>query len=289
MSHNRAEELKRTFSKIRNLDPLPDEVRLVLDRCTDDSEAVVRRIFPDAIISATQLKGSIPNRDRIIRDTDCDLVLSLDDDSYPLESNSVDRIREFGESFKDVGVFTFPQISDEFPEVRDLGKNDRKYVGSYANSGAVIRKAAYMETEGYAVLFEHAYEEPDFVLQLMDKGWKAMETRTLTIRHHYSRIERNEMRTHLMHARNEFLSSVLRTPVFVLPITLIRVVLSQSRYAVRRGWILHEWKWWIGACIRLVEAFKLRTPVSWAAYSEWRKVLHRPIEIKDELLDSKLI
>ncbi|MEM7673014.1 MAG: glycosyltransferase [Verrucomicrobiota bacterium] len=275
VSHNRAEELERTLAVIQQFDPPVDEIRIHLDRCTDRSLELVRSTARDAIVLETDVGGSIPNRDQIIRESGCDLILSLDDDSYPLEKDAIGRIKTIMNANPRIGVLTFPQISDEFPQQASLLKGN-KSVASFANSGAVVRRAAYLEVSGYPVDFFHIFEEPDLALQLMDQGWMVIESSILTIRHHYSQVERNEWRVHANQARNECISLWLRCPKEYLPQQAIRLFLGQARYAFRRGWFWREPLWWSELFVLFWRVRGNRKAVRQDTFILWRKLLHTP-------------
>jgi hypothetical protein len=93
----------------------------------------------------------------------------------------------------------------------------------------------------------------------------------VSIRHHYSGLARNEMRTHHRHARNEWLSTVMRCPFpQVIPVAAYRG-LAQFRYACSRGvgWMLREPAWWLQAARGFAHCLARRTPVPWSAYRRW--------------------
>src|SRR5690349_18685631 len=104
-THNRREELARTLSEIARLDPLPDEIHVVADGCTDGTADFVRSTMPHAILTEhTPGRGSIPSRNAMGRATSCDVFLSLDDDSHPVESDSIARLRSLFEANERLGV-----------------------------------------------------------------------------------------------------------------------------------------------------------------------------------------
>ena len=276
VSHNRAADLERTLKHIQQLSPQPEEVRILLDRCTDNSKELCIRLMPEAHIEATDVGGSIPNRDAIIRTTPCDLILSLDDDSYPIQLDALRVVKAIMEDSPRCGVLTFPQVSDEFPDQVIVPRSAKIELASFQNSGAVIRRDAYMQTHGYPRAFFHTFEEPDLCLQLIDHGWKVLESTDISIRHHYSQNQRNEWRVHANQARNEYLSLLLRCPSLYLPTQLTRVVLGQARYAFRRGWIHKEIIWWIEALRSAPKILKQRSPVSQKSFKYWRSLLHTP-------------
>src|SRR5947199_96913 len=83
-TRNRAAELQRTCEALRRLNPAPVEILITADACSDATVDVVKSILPQARIFVNENpQGSIASRDRMIRESTADLVLSLDDDSYP--------------------------------------------------------------------------------------------------------------------------------------------------------------------------------------------------------------
>jgi GT2 family glycosyltransferase len=200
------------------------------------------------------------------------LVLSLDDDSHPIQKDFLQTAEALFVASEKLAVAWFPQRSDEFPEslnIADFGPE--RFTGSYLSSGAAIRRKAYLKLPGYVPWFEHAYEEPDFSLQCWASGWEVRFFPKLTIRHRYSARNRNEMRTHLFHSSNEQLSALLRCPRRLLPWVMARRLLGQGMYAVGRGpkWIFHEPLWWARAVRLAGKAWRERAPVPPEAYRKW--------------------
>src|SRR5438067_742330 len=77
-------------------------------------------------------RDPLASRDAMARASACDVILSLDDDSYPLEQDAIARVRELFEKNARLAVASFPQRTDEFPETldaRDFGA--AHFVGTY--------------------------------------------------------------------------------------------------------------------------------------------------------------
>jgi GT2 family glycosyltransferase len=208
-------------------------------------------------------------------------VLSLDDDSYPLERDALGRILALFRRRPGLAVVTFPQITDEFPESFTQIKaqrGERAYVGSFTNSGASIRREIYARLPGYPGFFHHAYEEPDFALQCIAAGYGVAVDPSVTIRHHYSRVARNEIRTHQLHARNEMWSILMRCPWPLLPAVAFFRLFRQFFYACGRGlrWVVREPVWWWECAGGLVSCWKQRRPVRWRAYWKWLWRVRQP-------------
>lgn len=281
-TRNREDDLRRTMDVIRAMQPQPDEILITADGCTDETVSFVESSLPEArLFFNEQGRGSVASRDRMLREARTDLVLSLDDDSYPEQKDCVGRLKNLFLGSPELAVAHFPQRTDEYPET--LSQSDfggPRLTGSYPNSGACYRRADYLQLPGFPGRFFHAYEEPDYALQAIAAGKQVLYTPLLTIRHHYSPVERNEMRTHQRHARNELWSTLMRCPFPLVLLVVPYRMASQARYASSRGmnWLVREPAWWWAAAKGALGALSNRKPVSFSHYRRWLKLLGNPIE-----------
>lgn len=285
-THHRREELARTLAQLARLSPAPDEICVCADGCADGTVGFVQREYPQVcLLVHDTAQGSIPSRNELARASTCDVFVSLDDDSYPLDGDFIARVRAAFEPSPRLAVLAFAQRSDEFPESltsQDLGR--AAFVGSYANSGAAIRREAFLQLGGYPGFFFHAYEEPDFALRCVAAGWQVRYEPALLVRHHFTTLQRNEIRTHHRHARNEAWSALLRCPApQVFAVLLFRAV-RQFRYAARRGlnWVGREPLWWWAALQGIGVCLQQRQPLPWKQYLAWMRLVRQPISSEQE-------
>lgn len=285
-THNRRDELERTLGQLASLDPAPDETLVCADGCTDDTAALVREKHPQVtLLTHERAQGSIPSRNELAKACTCDVFISLDDDSYPLTTDFVARVRDLFARSPRLAVLSFAQRSDEFPEsltTTDFGP--AAFVGSYANSGAAIRRETFLTLGGYPDFFFHAYEEPDFALRCVCTGWQVHYEPSLIVRHHFTTVQRNEIRTHHRHARNEAWSVLLRCPAPLLPAVLIFRAVRQFAYACRRGaaWIVREPQWWWAVLGGVGRSLRERHALPWDRYLAWMRLVRTPIVAEEE-------
>jgi GT2 family glycosyltransferase len=269
---NRLEELQRTLQMLGKLDPAPDEVLVTADGCTDGTAEFLSAMPNVKFVVNQPARGSVASRDRMIREARGELVLALDDDSYPEQLDCIARFVPLFEQRSTLAVLHFPQRTDEYPDtVAQMDFGHEKLTRSFANSGAVLHRSTYLELAGFEPRFYHMYEEPDYGLQCLAAGYDVVFSPIVTIRHHYSGQARDEIRIHHRHARNEFWSSLMRCPFpFALGVLGWRAA-SQFRYACRRGWswVVREPRWWAQAVAGIPYFIRKRKPVSWEAYKRW--------------------
>jgi GT2 family glycosyltransferase len=268
-------ELERTLAQIAALAPRPDELLIVADGCTDGTADFVRQRHPEARLFVHEKgRGSVASRNEMARATECDILLSLDDDSYPIEPDAIGRIRGLFEKNPRLAVAAFPQRTDEFPE----SLNAAHFLGSYPSSSAALRRAAFVELGGFFEPFFHMYEEPDFALRCACAGWQVRFEPCVIVRHHWTGSQRNEMRNHQRQARNELWSALVRCPMpWLLAVAPFRIF-RQFGYACSRGlaWILGEPAWWWQSLRGLPACLANRQPLPWPRYRAWMHLVRSP-------------
>ena len=196
----------------------------------------------------------------MFRDATNDIVLILDDDSYPIETDFLAHLARLFEQYPRAAIMTFPQRTDEFPESlnqRDFGPS--YFSGTYVNCATAIRRSVFLDLGGYPDFFFNAYDEPDFTLRCVASGWQARYETSLTIRHHFTGTQRS---THHYHARNEFWSVLLRCPAPQLFAVALFRVARQFGYAGGAGSAGSSTnpKWWWTALGASRSAGKIAAP-----------------------------
>jgi GT2 family glycosyltransferase len=275
-TRNRVTDLQRTCRMLRALNPAPLEILITADGCTDDTVQMVKSEMGNAKLIVNQIgKGSVASRDRMMREARGDLVLALDDDSYPEQPDCICRIVPLFEQNSKLAIAHFPQRTDEYLETltqTDFGTT--RLTRSFANSGAMLRRSLYLQLPGFETAFFHMYEEPDYALQCVAAGYEVLFTPLITIRHHWSGRTRSEMRNHHRHSRNECWSTVIRCPLPQMPFLVLYRVLSQLLYACKRGpkWVLREPVWWWQAAAGIKYCLSKRRSIPWPQYQNWLRL-----------------
>lgn len=280
-THNRRDDLARTLAALSQLSPAPDGIIVAADGCTDGTAEWLRVSHPGVrLIVHDTARGSVPSRNEMAAVCGCDIFVSLDDDSYPLDRDFIARVRAIFAARPRLAVAVFPQRTDEFPETltaTDFGPPE--FTGSFANSGAAIRRAVFQDLGGYPDFFFHAYEEPDFALRCVCAGWQVRREPSLTVRHHFTGAQRNELRTHQRHARNELWSVLLRCPAPQLFAVAFFRAARQLGYAWTRGlaWVVQEPRWWLAALAGVPRCLAARRPLPWRGYLAWMRLVRAPL------------
>jgi GT2 family glycosyltransferase len=281
-SHNRRTILQRTCYELARLNPPADEIIVCLDGCTDGSRQMLATEFPDVVVLENEKQqGSIPSRDRAFRQAVGDIIITLDDDSYPIDVDFISRVCDVFASKPEMAVVSFPELRDDgsFAAANQTSASQGHHVSAYADCAAALRRESYLQLPGFPGFFGHMYEEPDYALQCYAAGSAVWFEPTLTVRHHQCDANREPRRRHQLNARNELWSVWLRCPWPWLPLVSIYRVWRQFRYACSVGprWAASEPVWWLAAIGGMPRCWRHRRPVKWSVYYRWMRLARDPI------------
>lgn len=274
---NRLADLQRTLAILKQLDPAPSEILITADGCDDGTVEFVQTDIPEAKLTINlKGQGSVASRDQMMREATGDLILALDDDSYPEQLDCIASLSDFFQHHPQVAVAHFPQRTDEYPETLTQAEfGPEQLTRSFPNSGACLRRDIYLALPGFEPKFFHMYEEPDYGLQCVGAGYEVLLTPIITIRHHYSPRNRASFRGHHQHARNEFWSTMLRCPLPQAVLVSVYRIFSQAKFVTQRAGIqglVREPIWWLAALRGLPYCLNRRQPLSWQQYQQWLKL-----------------
>lgn len=287
-TRNRCADLRRTLTRLHRLEPVANEILVTADGCSDGTVEMLRQEFPQCRVWVNDPGlGSIPSRDRMLREASGDLVLSLDDDSYPVEDNFLERMCHVFAERPEVAVMTFPELRDGgvYLPPDKTPRTPGHYVSAYPNGAAAMRRSTYLRAAGYPHCFEHSYEEPDYALQCYAIGAAVWFEPSMAIRHHFSPVNRDDWRTHQFNARNEMWSAWMRCPWPWIPLVLLFRLWRQFCYAWSEGpsWVVREPLWWWSALDGVFDCLRHRSPVPWKTYFAWMRLARYPITTREAL------
>lgn len=286
-THNRCADVRETLTALRKLKPAPLEIRVTADGCTDETVEVVRRNFPEVNLTVhSTVHGSVACRDQMMRAARGDWVVSLDDDSHPNDSDFLELLARQTGAHPEAAVIACT-INEGPNSLNGLQRNPLphpSFVARFGNGAAAFRREVYSKTQGFPAFFFHAHEESDYAAQCHGIGYGVWYAPELVIHHRISASNRDQMRTDVLNARNEFWSTWLRCPwPWVLFITLFRLT-RQFQYACRRGWpwIFQQPRWWVQALRGIPTCILQRHPLPWRKYIAWVKLAKYPITDSSE-------
>lgn len=229
----RVDRLLATLEALALCDPAPDEIIVHADANDTETAPAVAARFPEVrVLTAETRQGPGGARNRLLRESRHEIVVSLDDDSYPLDRDFFATVLRAFDTHPKAGVLAMTIIHDDEAEIPR--QNTTRQVADFVGCGCAYRRSAFLETAGYLPLHPaYGMEEADVALQMLDRGWQIIELGDLRIRHATNRDHQTSRQIVAAHVRNTALLAFLRYPSG-LALYGVAQVLNRARYSLGR-------------------------------------------------------
>ena len=212
-TRDRNEELAKTLQLLRVGTHIIDALIVIDDGSPTPVEAVVREIWPDAVVVRHNTSaGQCQRRSEGFLASRGDYILQLDDDSAPVNADTLERAVRILDENSHLALLAFhiyngPELSDKM-----RAHGTARYTASFVGCGALIRRDAVLETGGYTSFFGNEWEEEELSLRLMKAGWGLWYDPSLIVHHRVSPRNRQSKRTWMRGFRNKLWSLFLHFP-----------------------------------------------------------------------------
>jgi GT2 family glycosyltransferase len=234
-TYGRAKQLIATLRTLLEAEQQPQEFIIHVDGGDNETPGMVAASFGrriQVIISADRL-GPGGGRNRIMERVSTEHLLSLDDDSWPIDPDFLGVAEGLMRSHPDAAaVGAMVVVRGEIPPERSdvLRETD-----CYEN-GAVLLRAAAMRQSGNYLPLRYAYgmEEADMALRMMDAGWKIYRSGNLRVFHDTVLGHHVSREVNAAHIANIALRAYLRYPPSFWPLGLMQTI-NRVRYAASMG------------------------------------------------------
>jgi GT2 family glycosyltransferase len=233
----RVRELRETLHRIQSCRPAPAEILVHADGSDSSVLDMVRLEFPTVrLVSSDCLLGPGGSRDRLVREAFHNWIANFDDDSYPLDADYFEAVRQAVEASPDCAVFSAITLHDQDVDPSSTCTVKRSEIPVFSGCGCIYNKTWYERTRGYVpVPVAYGMEEVDLSLQLHALGAVILETPQLRVYHKdpYATPPSDNVLAYSI--ANIALLGYLRYPVILWPLVPLQL-LSRIVWAVRRGW-----------------------------------------------------
>lgn len=270
-TRNRQIELKRALSSCQAQTGVEFEVLVYDDASEDGTEQMVRDTFPKfRLIRSIERTGYIVLRNQGFQDACGEFVLSLDDDAYLTQTDTLAQVCGlFAQEPKTAawGLRYFePAKESKMVPVAHGG-----LIKNYIGCSHAVRRDVVKQLGGYPELLVHQGEERDLCIRVMEQGWDIRFAETPPIVHLCSPFRENA-RMFYYGYRNLLLFNWMRTPLRYLPFRLAIDIGQLTVYRFKLRTIPTK-IWCIGAgFVNILRYWGKRQPVSSQTYQKFRKL-----------------
>lgn len=280
-TRNRKDELMVALASCLEQTYRPLEVVVYDDASSDGTAEAVCERFPEVrVVELDQRAQIVPLRNRALRETRGEFVVSIDDDCYFTDPNSIAEVVACFKAHPRAAVVALNMIEPtrpRHPDWRGFAAPPGTELAQFRGGASALRKSAILELGGYRDCLLHQQEEADLSLRILDADWAIVYAGVKPLVHTYS-PRREPGQQWLYGIRNSILVKFLNAPlVYLVP------HLAASCYnalAYRFSFRALPWKLWavavgLGACVRYAG---LRRPVRIATYKRFRQLPHHSPE-----------
>ncbi len=189
VSKNRKEDLLKTLRILDSLIVKSDvEVLVFLDGCEDNSECLQKELTWIKWFVSKKSIGASAARHQIYPNANSEILIGLDDDAHPLDTDFVSKIENLFSKNPNVGILAFEEIKGRFESDREALKVSEKdkvefLTAEFIGCGFAIRKSVYMKTNGFPIWIDIYGEESCVSIEVMSKGYDILFSNQIKINH----------------------------------------------------------------------------------------------------------
>ena len=274
-TYKRSQSLLKTLDEILKCDPLPSEILVHVDNGDHETQPAISDLHECVKVFASQQRqGPGGGRNILLAECNFDTIVSLDDDSYPMDMDFFATVQKSFLENSSVGIVAMKIIHDDEPiePRKDLKVEAADFVGC----GCAYRRAAIAQIHGYLPL-QPAYgmEEVDVALQVIDQGYTILMDHDLRIRHATNRAHQISSNIVAAHIKNTLLLACVRYPLALFGLGLLQYF-NRILYSTKRGHFGGVASGLFGTPLHLWRYRKYRAPVKRATVNKMRHMRRLP-------------
>ncbi|MDC0408573.1 glycosyltransferase, partial [Flavobacteriaceae bacterium] len=173
VSHNRKEELKQTLDLINLIrDKSRCEIIVHLDGCSDSSHDLVSQYLDVNWTFSAEKIGASPSRNIAFNLAQGEIIIGLDDDSHPIDSDFFDTINDIFLNNEKVGILAMKEIRIPGWQGDELGQANSELeeylTNEFIGCGFAIRREVYSQITGFPKWMSIYGEEACVSIQVLN-------------------------------------------------------------------------------------------------------------------------
>lgn len=189
VSKNRKEELYKTLQILEKLiDFSIHEVLVFLDGCNDGSELLKNQFKWVAWEGSEKSIGASGARNALYPKAKGEILIGLDDDAHPLQTDFIALTKTIFEKHPNVGILAFQEIKGVFNSDAEALSHkkltiDEYYCNEFIGCGFAIKNEVYKVTNGFPVWVDIYGEESCVSIEVLAKGFDILNTNRIAVNH----------------------------------------------------------------------------------------------------------
>jgi GT2 family glycosyltransferase len=221
---------------------------IVVDNDSDDGTGqMIAGNFPSIKYMRTEKNLGVAARNLGLSAASGEIVVTLDDDVFGLDVDSMDAIDQLFSRDPALGAVNFrvtngtdETVCNWVHHCRPELYQDSEFPTYEITEGAVAFRKKALEIAGsYVPYFFISHEGPDLALRLWDNGFKVLYSPRISVKHYHAAENRTTWRRYYFDTRNLFWLVARNLPFVYGFFLLSRGVSAMLLYSVRDGYLLY--------------------------------------------------
>lgn len=217
---NRADILSKSIEAALGQSYSNKEVVVFDDGSNDHTKSVIENYPNIRKMGATESLGLLGARNALMRSTDAELYVTLDDDAWFLKGDEIEVAASHMIRNPKLGAIAFDVLQRNTGRFNTIDRTEPVPTNLFIGCGAMLRLSAVREAGDFVPFpVKYGHEEKDLSIRMIDCGYTLIFLPGVHIWHDYTALERN-----LSDQRNSFIINDLiyqyrRVPnIYLVPV-----------------------------------------------------------------------
>lgn len=194
---------------------------LVFDDGSTDGTIELQEKYPEVRWERSEHSlGLLEARNRMMRTSDTDIFVSLDDDAWFLKDDEIEVAVAYFKEQASLAAIAFDILERDSDRFLEVTREESIPTNLFIGAGHALRLSAVREV-GYYVPFpvKYGHEEKDLAIRLLDSGYSIRFLPGVHIWHDFTLIARNRAEQDQAFMINDLIFKYRRVPfIYILPV-----------------------------------------------------------------------
>lgn len=240
---NRRDGVGSLLKSIELQSVCPDEIIVVDNDSTDGTADFISSHFSNVLVVSLPKNLGASGRNEGIRKATGEVIVTLDDDVFFADEDSIKKIKEIFTKDNELSVLNFQILDGDkniipfnwFHPYKMEDYAHKSFITDYISEGAVCFRKNVFDTVGYyPEEFFISHEGPDLAYRLLDAGYNIYYSPDVKVIHKCSTEHRVSWRNTYYDTRNQIWLAVRNLPVISAMFYIIYRLITTFLFSLRR-------------------------------------------------------
>ncbi|HKL02986.1 MAG TPA: glycosyltransferase [Cryomorphaceae bacterium] len=249
------------------------EVVVFNDGSTDETVELEEKYHQVKWIHSKKSIGIVAARNVLMKSTDADLYVSLDDDAWFLMGDEIKIGVGYMEEDPNLGCISYDVLQNNTLRFREVERSQPVHSNVFIGCGYMHRLRAVKDA-GYYVKFPlpYGHEEKDLSIRLIDSGHKILFLPGVHVWHAHTKMERDVAEQARSFLINDLIFQFRRVPlIYLLPVltkSMVKKIKRKRHEDISLGDVFFSFLMYIPSQLKYVKRIKVKSYIRYRKLSK---------------------